>query len=47
MKSSYFSEDVREFLYLLYKYNVEYAIVGGETVIFHGHARLTGDIDNF
>ena len=46
MKSSYFSKDVREFLCLLYKYNVKYVIVGGEAVIFHGHARLTGDIDN-
>jgi len=47
MKSSYFSKDVREFLFLLYKHEVEYLIVGGEAVIYYGHARLTGDIDIF
>ena len=45
MKEQYFSPDVSEFLYLLSKYKVKYLIVGGEAVIYYGHARLTGDID--
>ncbi|MGO9482328.1 MAG: nucleotidyltransferase [Candidatus Kryptoniota bacterium] len=44
---SYFSEDISEFLLLLSIRNVEYVIVGGEAVIYYGHARLTGDIDIF
>jgi hypothetical protein len=45
--ASRFSEDVIDFLRLLHKYRVQYLIVGGEAVIFYGHARLTGDIDFF
>ncbi|MDP3980956.1 MAG: hypothetical protein Q8Q33_06075 [Chlamydiota bacterium] len=44
---SLFSADVREFLGLLHKNNVDYMIVGGEAVIYYGYARLTGDIDFF
>jgi predicted nucleotidyltransferase len=47
MKSSHFSKDIQEFLYLLYKNKVKYVIVGGEAVIFYGYVRLTGDIDIF
>ncbi|MBN2059427.1 MAG: hypothetical protein JW882_03325 [Deltaproteobacteria bacterium] len=47
MKSSYFSTDIQEFLYFLYKHQVKYVIVGGEAVIFYGYVRLTGDIDIF
>jgi hypothetical protein len=47
MKKSYFSDDIIEFLYLLDKYKIKYLIVGGEAVIYYGHARLTGDIDIF
>jgi len=47
MKASHFSKDTQEFLKLLYKYQVNYVIVGGEAVIYHGHARLTGDVDIF
>jgi hypothetical protein len=47
MKSSYFSKDIQEFLFLLHKYQVKYVIVGGEAVIFYGYVRLTGDIDIF
>ena len=47
MKASHFSRDVQEFLELLSKYKVKYVIVGGEAVIYHGHARLTGDVDFF
>ena len=47
MKSSHFSADILEFLYLLSKYQVKYLIVGGEAVIYYGYARLTGDVDIF
>ena len=42
-----FSRDVLDFLLLLHKQEVRYLIVGGEAVIFHGYARLTGDMDYF
>ena len=42
-----FSEDVSEFISVLANHNVRYVIVGGEAVIYYGHARLTGDIDIF
>jgi hypothetical protein len=45
MKASHFSEDIQEFLRLLFIHEVHYVIVGGEAVIYHGHARLTGDVD--
>jgi len=44
-KGMYFSADVSEFLFVLSKHRVQYLIVGGEAVIYYGHARLTGDID--
>ena len=47
MKASHFSEDIQEVLTLLAKHQVKYLIVGGEAVIYYGHARLTGDIDLF
>ncbi|MBN2345643.1 MAG: hypothetical protein JXO51_04570 [Candidatus Aminicenantes bacterium] len=42
-----FSQDIREFLMGLSRHDVRYVIVGGEAVIYYGHARLTGDIDIF
>lgn len=42
---SYFSSDTAELLSLLSKHKTRYLIVGGEAVIYYGHARLTGDID--
>ncbi len=47
MKASHFSPDIQEFLFLLSTYRVRYVIVGGEAVIYHGFARLTGDVDFF
>jgi hypothetical protein len=44
-KGMYFSADESEFLFVLSKHRVQYLIVGGEAVIYYGHARLTGDID--
>lgn len=45
--ASYFSPDTRAFIELLHAHDVRYLIVGGEAVIFHGHVRLTGDMDFF
>lgn len=39
--------DLREFIALLNSHDVEYLIVGGHAVAFHGHPRFTGDIDFF
>jgi hypothetical protein len=47
IKSEHFTDDVLDFLKLLYEYRVEYLIIGDEAVIYYGHARLTGDIDFF
>jgi len=37
--------DLREFIGLLNSHNVDYVVVGGHAVAFHGHPRFTGDID--
>ena len=37
--------DLREFVELLNSLGVEYLIVGGHAVAYHGHPRFTGDID--
>jgi hypothetical protein len=42
---SLFSDDTREFIALLDRFRVRYLLVGGEAVIYYGHARLTGDAD--
>lgn len=47
MKTSHFSPDSQDFILLLSTHKVRYVIVGGEAVIYHGFARLTGDIDFF
>ncbi len=47
MKASYFSEDVQEFIRTLSNHDVRYVIVGGEAVVYHGHARVTNGIDFF
>jgi len=47
VKASYFSPDIKDFIFLLDKYKVKYLIVGGEAVIYYGHTRLTGDVDFF
>ncbi len=39
------SKDLREFIELLNSEHVDYLIVGGFAVAFHGHPRFTGDID--
>jgi hypothetical protein len=37
--------DLSEFVGLLTSKKVEYVVVGGHAVAFHGHPRLTGDVD--
>jgi hypothetical protein len=39
------SKDLREFVELLNSNKVEYLVVGGFAVFYHGFARYTGDID--
>jgi len=38
-------KDLKEFLELFLSQKVEFLIVGAHAVAFHGHPRLTGDID--
>lgn len=40
-------KDLREFIELMNSHSVEYLIVGGHAVGFHGYPRYTGDIDFF
>jgi len=47
ISAEYFSNDILEFLSLLYENEVKYLVVGGEAVICYGVARLTGDINLF
>jgi Nucleotidyl transferase of unknown function (DUF2204) len=37
--------DLSEFVGLLNSHRVEFVVVGGHAVAFHGHPRFTGDID--
>ena len=37
--------DLREFIELLNSHGVDYLVVGGHAVAFHGYPRFTGDID--
>jgi len=41
------SKDLREFVELLNSHAVEYVVVGGHAVAYHGYPRYTGDIDLF
>ena len=47
MRADHFSPDTQEFLHLLARHSVRYLIIGGTAVIYHGYARLTGDVDFF
>ena len=40
-------KDLREFIELLNSHKVDYIVVGGHAVAFHGYPRFTGDIDFF
>ena len=39
--------DLREFIALMNSHAVEYLIVGGHAVAYHGYPRFTGDLDFF
>jgi predicted nucleotidyltransferase len=41
------AKDLREFVELLLSRKVEFLVVGGHAVAFHGFPRFTGDIDFF
>ena len=41
------NKDLREFIALLNSHGVEFVVVGGYCVAFHGVPRFTGDIDLF
>ena len=41
------ADDLREFVELLNSRGVEYLIVGGHAVAYHGYPRYTGDLDVF
>jgi hypothetical protein len=47
MTASHFPQDVLDMFVLFQKHRVRSLIVGAEAVIYHGFARLTGDIDLF
>jgi len=40
-----FNDDFRDFITALHNQAVEYILVGGYSVILHGYARTTGDLD--
>lgn len=40
-------KDLREFIELLNSHKIEYVVIGGHAVAFHGYPRYTGDIDFF
>lgn len=47
MTASNFPQDFLDMFVLLQKHGVRFLVVGAEAVIYHGFARLTGDIDLF
>lgn len=40
-----FNDDFREFIQALGRYNVDYLLIGGYSVILYGYHRTTGDMD--
>ncbi|MEO6029037.1 MAG: hypothetical protein ABIR79_19400 [Candidatus Binatia bacterium] len=45
MKGEHFSPDVQELVTIFGRHGVDFLLVGGEAVIFHGYPRVTGDVD--
>lgn len=39
--------DLREFVELLNSHRIDYLVIGGYAVAYHGYPRFTGDIDFF
>ena len=46
IEPSHFSPDTLEFIRLLAAHEIQYVVVGGEAVIYHGYPRFTGDIES-
>jgi hypothetical protein len=40
-----FYQDFRDFLQALNNNQVDYILIGGYSVVFHGYSRTTGDMD--
>jgi hypothetical protein len=47
MTGEHLSPDIQLLVRLFAEHRVRYLLVGGEAVIHHGYARLTGDVDFF
>lgn len=47
MTGEHLAADIRTLVRLFHRHRVRYLLVGGEAVIHHGYARLTGDVDFF
>jgi hypothetical protein len=47
MTGEHLSRDIQLLIRLFAEHRVRYLLVGGEAVIHHGYARLTGDVDFF
>jgi hypothetical protein len=45
MTGEHLAPDLQELIKLFHQHGVRYLLIGGEAVIHHGYARLTGDID--
>ncbi len=41
------AKDFEDFIGLLNRYEVEYLVVGGYALAFHGRPRHTGDLDKY
>ena len=47
ISASHFAKDIRQCLECLVRQGVDFIVVGGEAVIYHGYPRVTGDVDVF
>ena len=47
ISATHFADDIRDLLTRLVAHGVDFMLVGGEAVIYHGYPRVTGDIDVF
>lgn len=45
MEKMQLPQDFKDFLRLLNSYNIEYMVIGGYAVGYHGYPRATGDLD--
>jgi hypothetical protein len=45
--AAHFADDIRDLLTRLVNQDVDFMLVGGEAVIYHGYPRVTGNVDVF